>query len=31
MLVWPCVELKNVADAYDWNFQFRGSGSHTAC
>lgn len=30
MLIWPYVELKTLADAYDWAIGFRGGGSHAA-
>ena len=30
MLIWPYVELKTFADAYDWEVGFRGLGSHAA-
>jgi len=30
MHIWPYVELKTLADAYDWGIGFRGGGSHAA-
>lgn len=30
MLIWPYVELKTLADAYDWQVSFRGGSTQTA-